>query len=263
MNPASYTILVVEDDPSLAKLLRQNLEFEGYRVIQAFTGTEAFEKALLPETDLIVLDLMLPQMSGLEVCRRLRARGHRIPILMLTAKGTTEDKVKGLRTGADDYLTKPFELVEFLARTEAMIRRLGKKHPLQDVYSLGSYTFDFIHNTIDLPSGKIELTRQEARLMRYLVHHKGLALTREQIMEDVWSHNYLYSDRTIDTHITRLRQKLEPDPSNPRFILTVHRVGYKFVMALGEYVLSVHFTYFNAASSAEANPALVISSPMF
>ena len=230
MNPASYTILVVEDDPSLARLLKQNLEFDGYRVLQALNGTEAFEKAQLTDIDLIVLDLMLPKMSGLEVCRRLRAKGNRTPILMLTAKGTTEDKVKGLKTGADDYLTKPFELAEFLARTEAMIRRLGKKHPMQDIYSYGPFTFDFIRNTIHRPTGCVELTRQEARLMRYLVHHEGMALTREQIMEDVWSHNYLYSDRTIDTHITRLRQKLEPDPANPRFILTVHRVGYKFVM---------------------------------
>ena len=222
-------ILVIEDDPSLRELLRQNLEFEGYRTSVAMDGKQGLSMAESLSVDLIILDLMLPRISGIEVCKQLRAQGNPLPILMLTARDTQMDKIRGLKTGADDYLTKPFDLMELLARIEAMLRRMGKGLSYQDTYVFGERIFDFANNQIRTASNMLDLTRQEALLLRYLVHHAGKVLSREQIMQDVWGHDELFSYRTIDTHITRLRQKIESDPKHPQHILTIHRVGYKFV----------------------------------
>ena len=227
MNTA--TILIVEDDPSLISLLKQNLHFEGYQVLEARTGTEGLRIAETAEPDLIILDLMLPKMSGIQLCKQVRSTGNKVPILMLSAKGETHDKIKGLRTGADDYLTKPFDLLELLARIEALLRRIPQINTYKDSYQLGELFINFTNNSIQKEGQHIALTRQESVLLQYLVHHEGELLSREQIIKEVWGHDYLYSNRTVDTHITKLRKKIEAIPSNPRHIQTVHRVGYKFV----------------------------------
>lgn len=222
------TILIVEDDPSLQELLKQNLEFEGYAVLVARDGQAGLELIQTQEVDLLILDLMLPKMSGIDLCKQLRSTGNQTPIIMLTARDTQADKIRGLKTGADDYVTKPFDIMELLARVEVILRRRGTATVYQDQYTLGEMTIDFKQYLIQSPQHTIELTRQEGLLLRYLVHHEGKVLSREQIMQDVWGHDELFSHRTIDTHVTRLRQKIEPDPKHPQHLLTVHRVGYKF-----------------------------------
>jgi two-component system alkaline phosphatase synthesis response regulator PhoP len=222
-------ILVVEDEPSIAYLVKENLEFEGYHVVQAADGIEGLSAAEKEFPDLILLDLMLPRMSGMEVCKTLRSKGNDVPIIMLTARGENMDKVVGLKTGADDYITKPFDIQELTARIEAIFRRSGKQVTYNDQLRIGSADVDFAANTIVRAEQTMELTRVEAQLLRYLVHNEGKVLPREQIMGDVWGHDYLLSSRTIDTHVTHLRQKIEENPANPRHIITVHRVGYKFL----------------------------------
>ena len=223
-------ILLIEDDPAICELLHQNLRFEGYEVQEARAGNEGLRLAQAGQADLILLDLMLPRMSGIEVCKQLRAQGNKVPIIMLTARDAQADIVRGLKTGADDYVTKPFDLMELLARIESVLRRTISTQVYQDHYQLGDLQFDFVQHTLTQGDRVERLTRQESLLLRYLVHHEGKILSREQIMQDVWGHDELYSFRTIDTHITKLRQKIEAKPSRPRYILTVHRVGYRFVV---------------------------------
>lgn len=223
-------ILVVEDEPSIAYLVKENLEFEGYHVLEAADGVAGLEAAQKEAPDLILLDLMLPRMSGMEVCKTLRAKGNAVPIIMLTARGEQMDKVVGLKTGADDYITKPFDIQELSARIEALFRRSGKSTAMStDLIRIGNADVDFGGSIISRNGQNMELTRVEAQLLRYLVHNEGKVLLREQIMSDVWGHDYLLSSRTIDTHVTHLRQKIEENPANPKHIITVHRVGYKFL----------------------------------
>lgn len=230
MQDQKLHILIVEDDAAIASLLEQNLLFEGYQVSLAYDGKAGLEKAETAQPDLILLDLMLPRMSGLEVCKHLRAKGNKTPIIMVTARDQSVEKVRGLRLGADDYIAKPFDLMEMLARIEAVLRRTGKSQAYQEVVQLGDCQIDFGNNQIMKQDKQLDLSRQEALLLKYLIHHEGKVMERSQILKDVWGHNYLFSDRTIDTHITKLRQKIEPNPKVPRHILTVHRVGYKFVI---------------------------------
>jgi two-component system alkaline phosphatase synthesis response regulator PhoP len=229
MNDLKRTILIVEDEESIGFLLQQNLEFEGFETIWAKDGEEGLNKAETQSPDLILLDLMLPKMSGMEVCKRLRAKGDAVPIIMLTAKGEQIDKVIGLKTGADDYITKPFDILELTARIEAIFRRLGKQSTQASELKIRDLEIDFISNCIRRNGEEMPLTQVESQLLKYLVQQEGNVLTREQIMEDVWGHDYLLSTRTIDTHVTHLRQKIEINPAQPRHIVTVHRVGYKFV----------------------------------
>lgn len=221
-------ILVVEDDENIRSLLKTNLEFEGYEVRTAEDGASGLELAEKTTPDLMLLDLMLPGMSGMEVCKRLRAKGNDLPIIMLTARGENLDKVMGLKSGADDYITKPFDILELSARIEAVFRRAGKQISL-DTCKVGTAEIDFNANIIRKDGKEHVITQVESQLLKYLVHHEGKILAREQIMEDVWGHDYLLSSRTIDTHVTHLRQKLEDNPSQPKYIITIHRVGYKFV----------------------------------
>ncbi|MEO0468876.1 MAG: response regulator transcription factor [Bacteroidota bacterium] len=221
-------ILIVEDEVSLRTLLAQNLRFEGYAVSLANHGMEALEWMAKQTPDLILLDLMLPRMSGIELCKHLRRQGKDMPIIMLTARGEVADKVRGLKTGADDYVTKPFDLMELLARIESQLRRRKKPFHFQEAYQTEDFHFHFSRRMIRRSGQTHELTQQESLLLRYLMHHAGTALSREQIFTDVWGHDELYSYRTIDTHITKLRQKIESEPRKPRYILTVHRVGYRF-----------------------------------
>lgn len=228
MRDLRRSILVVEDDESIRTLLQTNLEFEGYEVRVAEDGPSGLDMAEKTAPDLLILDLMLPGMSGIEVCKRLRARGNNLPIIMLTARSENLEKVMGLKSGADDYITKPFDILELSARVEAIFRRSGKQVNLETC-RVGDAEIDFNANTIRKGDKEFAITQVEAQLLKYLVHHEGKILPREQIMEDVWGHDYLLSSRTIDTHVTHLRQKLEDNPSQPRYIVTIHRVGYKFV----------------------------------
>ena len=222
-------ILCVEDDPSLRSLIDQNLRFEGYEVLLAEDGLRGMEMIESEKIDLILLDLMLPKMSGIELCKQLRAKGNSVPIIMLTARDATEDKIRGLKTGADDYLIKPFDLMELLARIEAVLRRGKGNKGYKEIYQLGNIHIDFKEQRITKGDEELNMTQQESLLLKYLVHHEGKVLSREEIFQDIWGHDHLYSMRTIDTHITKLRQKIEEIPSKPRHILTVHRVGYRFV----------------------------------
>lgn len=221
-------ILVVEDENAIRYLLRENLEYEGYEVMEAGNGLEGLEMAERNAPDLILLDLMLPNMSGMEVCKRLRSTGNTVPVIMLTSRSQQMDKVIGLKAGADDYITKPFDILELTARIEALLRRTGKHAESTKLFHVGQVEVDFQAQMVRKGGEETELTRMESELLRYLILNEGKILTREQILADVWGHDYLLSMRTIDTHVTHLRKKIEENPAEPRHILTVHRVGYRF-----------------------------------
>lgn len=222
-------ILLVEDEPGLRITLSDRLHSEGYQVETAADGEEGLERAAGGSFDLIVLDIMLPRKSGLDVCRDLRQRGFTTPILMLTARGQTVDKVIGLKLGADDYLTKPFEMPELLARIEALLRR-ARQAPAQpgSTHRFGSIQVD-LRGTEVLRDGKqVPLSAKEFQLLRYFIEHPGETLSREKLLSDVWGYGETMSTRTVDVHVAWLRQKLENDPKQPQLIVTVHGLGYKF-----------------------------------
>jgi two-component system alkaline phosphatase synthesis response regulator PhoP len=220
-------ILVVEDEPKMVAGLRDNFEFEGYEVITAADGVEGLQRALDEAPDLIVLDVMMPRLSGLEVCKQLRAQRGSIPIIMLTARGQEVDKVVGLELGADDYVTKPFSIRELLARVKAVLRRTTPEH--QDQHSFGDVEVDLRRCRV-LRSGKaLDISSKEFELLKYFVCHSGETLSRDRLLEEVWGYENYPTTRTVDTHLVRLRQKLEPDPEQPQYFLTVHGTGYRFV----------------------------------
>lgn len=222
-------ILVVEDEPNMVAGLRDNFEFEGYEVITASDGIEGLERALAESPDLVVLDVMMPRMSGLEVCRQLRAKRASIPIIMLTARGQEVDKVVGLEIGADDYVTKPFSIRELLARVRAILRRTAAVPKNLDQHSFGDVEVD-LHRRRVLRSGKLlDISSKEFELLKYFICHSGETLSRDRLLEDVWGYDNYPSTRTVDTHLVRLRQKLEPDPEQPQYFITVHGTGYQFV----------------------------------
>jgi DNA-binding response OmpR family regulator len=226
---ATAKILVVEDEPNMVAGLRDNFEFEGYQVITARDGVEGLQKALDESPDLVVLDVMMPRMSGLEVCKQLRAKRGSIPIIMLTARGQEVDKVVGLELGADDYVTKPFSIRELLARVKAVLRRTAVVPKDQDRRSFGEVEVDLRKCRV-LKSGKpIDISSKEFELLKYFILHSGETLSRDRLLEDVWGYDNYPTTRTVDTHLVRLRQKLEPDPEQPQFFLTVHGTGYRFV----------------------------------
>jgi DNA-binding response OmpR family regulator len=223
-------ILIVEDEPNMVAGLRDNFEFEGYEVITAGDGIAGLERALEESPDLVILDVMMPRMSGLDVCRQLKAKRSSIPVIMLTARGQEVDKVVGLELGADDYVTKPFSIRELLARVKAVLRRSGaiSKMPA-DQYSFGDVEVD-VRSCQVLRQGKsLEFSSKEFELLKYFLSHRGETLSRDRLLEEVWGYEHFPTTRTVDTHIVRLRQKVEPKPDEPRFILTVHGTGYKFV----------------------------------
>ena len=222
-------ILIVEDEPNMVAGLRDNFEFEGYEVLSAYDGSEGLEKALATSPDLVLLDVMMPKMSGLDVCKQLKAKRPSIPIIMLTARGQEIDKVVGLELGADDYVTKPFSIRELVARVKAVLRRshtLPKEH---DRYSFSDVDVD-LHTCRIMRAGKeIEFSAMEFELLKYFICNAGEVLSRERLLEDVWGYDRYPTTRTVDAHLVRLRQKLEPNPEQPRFFLTVHGMGYRFV----------------------------------
>ncbi|MEW6210673.1 MAG: response regulator transcription factor [Acidobacteriota bacterium] len=222
-------VLIVEDDQAMAVALRDGFEYEGYAVAVARDGASGLEMALQKEIDLIVLDVMLPRVSGLDICKQLRADGNDIPIILLTARGQEIDKVLGLKLGADDYVTKPFSFMELAARVEAVLRRATRKVEKVEVYQLGDLTLDFKKCEARRGEEEIELSPREFKLMKYFIEHQGEVITRDQLLDAVWGYDSFPLTRTVDTHIAKLRQKIEDDPGNPHHIVTVHRAGYKFV----------------------------------
>lgn len=222
-------ILIVEDEPDMILGLRDNFEMEGYQVIIAGDGAEGLEKAQSQKPDLVLLDLMMPKMSGLDVCRNLRRSGFTSPILMLTARGQEVDKVLGLEVGADDYITKPFSLSELLARVRAHLRRATNQVATIEKYSFADVELDFQRYKASKKGEPIELSPKEFELLKFLVNHRGETVTREQLLDGVWGYDAMTFTRTVDNHIAKVRQKIEDDPETPRFVLTVHRVGYRFV----------------------------------
>ncbi len=226
---AAAKILVVEDEPNMVAGLRDNFEFEGYQVITARDGVEGLQKALDESPDLVVLDVMMPRMSGLEVCKQLRAKRGSIPIIMLTARGQEVDKVVGLELGADDYVTKPFSIRELLARVKAVLRRTAVVPKDQDRHSFGEVEVDLRRCRVQKSGKIIDVSSKEFELLKYFICHSGETLSRDRLLEDVWGYDNYPTTRTVDTHLVRLRQKLEPEPDQPRYFLTVHGTGYRFV----------------------------------
>jgi len=223
-------ILIIEDEEDLVKGLKLNLQDEGYEVKYAFNGKEGLEKALKEKPDLILLDIMLPGMNGLEICKELRQNKMDIPILMLTAKGEEIDKVIGLEVGADDYISKPFSIRELLARVKAHLRREKRGgEAVPSIVQLKSLKIDFGHYKIIRKENEIDLTSLEVDVLRYLIGQDGKVVSRDDLLDKIWGYEKFPTTRTIDNHILKLRKKIENDPNHPRHILTVYGGGYRFV----------------------------------
>jgi DNA-binding response OmpR family regulator len=222
-------VLIIEDEPNMVLGLKDSCEYEGYEVAVARDGKEGLEKASTEKPDIILLDVMLPLMSGIDVCRTLRARGIDTPILMLTARSQETDKVVGLEVGADDYVTKPFSIKELLARIRAHLRRAAKQLIDVESFSFGDVELNFKKYVARKGGQVLELSAREFEILRYLIRRRGEIVTRDQLLDEVWGYDSNPVTRTVDNHIARLRQKIEPDPSAPRHIVTVHRLGYRFI----------------------------------
>ena len=222
-------ILIVEDEPGLVTALRDRLKKEGYAVTVAKDGTAGFDLASRERFDLVILDLMLPGQSGLTICQKLRQKGSAVPILMLTARRQTMDKVVGLRTGADDYLTKPFKMAELLARIDALLRRAGHTASADSsLYERGSVRIDLKRTEVTREGHVVPLSAREFQLLAYFVERPGETLSREVLLREVWGYDATPSTRTVDVHVAWLRQKLEKDPKDPQLIRTVVGLGYRF-----------------------------------
>lgn len=221
-------ILLIEDEASMRAFLGDRLLSEGYAVDFAGNGPEGLEKAISAAFDAIILDLMLPEMSGLEVCRRIRLAGMATPVLILTARGQIDDKVTGLKLGADDYVTKPFEVREILARIEALLRRTARTETHTDVYQFGSVRIDLAGTEVTLNGSAANLSAREFELLRYLVLHRGKTITREELLREVWGYSADAYTRTVDVHIASLRTKLGADSERSSLIQTIKGLGYKF-----------------------------------
>lgn len=222
-------ILIVEDEPNMVAGLRDNFEYEGYQVITASDGVAGLERAMSDSPDLVLLDVMMPRMSGLDVCKQIKARRPSTPIIMLTARGQEIDKVVGLEIGADDYVTKPFSIRELLARCKAVLRRARSLPREQETYRFGDVEVNLRACQVSRDGQVVDLSAREFELLKYFVCHPGETLSRDRLLNDVWGYDRYPTTRTVDAHIVRLRQKLEPRPEEPRYILTVHGLGYKFV----------------------------------
>lgn len=221
-------ILIVEDNVDLANGLAINLKKEGYKVFKAATGEDALKIAVRDSPNLIILDIMLPGISGFDVCRELRNKSIDIPIIMLTAKSDEMDRVVGLELGADDYITKPFGIRELLARIRVCLRRQPQQTEMPR-YSFGRVTIDFEKYRLTIKNKEVDLTQKEFELLRFLIRNREMVLSRDRLLDEVWGYDSYPTTRTVDTHILKLRKKLEDDPANPKYILSVYGGGYKFV----------------------------------
>jgi DNA-binding response OmpR family regulator len=221
--------LLVEDEPSLVLTLVDRLQSEGYEVESAEDGESGLELGLRGAFDIIVLDVALPGRSGFDVLRDLRQKRVETPVLMLTARGQVVDRVLGLKLGADDYLPKPFDMMELLARIEAVLRRKqGSPAGNTGSYAFGDVRMDFRRAEVARDGRPLELSSLEFKLLRYFVEHRGALLSRQELLEKVWGYPAVLQTRTVDVHVASLRQKIEPHPSKPEYIVTVHRMGYRF-----------------------------------
>ena len=226
-----YKILIVEDEPAMQSGLKDNLEFEGYTVDTASDGIEGYEKIISGEYDLILLDVMLPKMSGFDVCKAARKEGVVTPIILLTAKGEEIDKVLGLELGADDYITKPFSLRELLARVKAVLRRAPEaiKSEKEEIL-LGKLKINFTTYTAIEGNQEIKMSHKEYEIIKYLWDHQNETVSRDDLMNKVWGYDYEITTRTVDNFMLKLRQKIEQNPNDPKIILTVHGIGYKLIV---------------------------------
>ena len=226
---ASNSILIVDDDKNILDLVQTYLRKDDYRVLTAYDGLRALEIVRQRRPDLIILDLMLPGMDGLDVCRRLRAEGNMVPIIMLTAKTTEEDKLVGLDLGADDYVTKPFSPRELVARVRAALRRVGEQQRQgPSEIRFGDLEVDFVRHETRVRGKPAHLTPKEFKLLEVLIKEPGRAFTRLDLLDRVFGFDYEGLERTVDAHVMNLRKKVEPDPRRPKYIQTVYGVGYKF-----------------------------------
>ncbi|MGH7395420.1 MAG: response regulator transcription factor, partial [Candidatus Methylomirabilales bacterium] len=217
-------ILIVDDEPEMLRGLEDNLQFEGYQTVTAGDGKKGLALALSEAPDLILLDVMMPGMSGWDLCRELRQRGLDVPVIMLTARGEEVDRVLGLELGADDYVTKPFSLRELMARIRAVLRRPGPRQKFEE-FAFGTVRVHLRARQAFKGGREVRLTRKEFDLLRYLVEHRGEVVTRDRLLDEVWGYEQFPTTRTVDTHILRLRQKFEKNPEHPAWILTVHGQG--------------------------------------
>ena len=220
-------ILIVEDELAMRTALVDALLAQGYRVDSAAEGASGLAKAVEGAHDLVLLDVMMPRLDGLSLCAALRRQGVRTPVLMLTARGQIDDRVAGLDAGADDYLVKPFSTRELLARVRALLRRMDRSGPAPEILVLGEARVDLTRQTATGAGGPLTLSPKEYQMLRLLAQHAGRAVTREQFLDAVWGCNAYPTTRTVDNFISALRAKLEPDPRQPRYLLTVHGLGYK------------------------------------
>ncbi|SHG11686.1 two-component system, OmpR family, response regulator VicR [Fodinibius roseus] len=234
MSAESKKIIIVEDEPSLVFTLEDTLENEGYHTFVAEKGDDAVDIVKNEDLDLMILDLMLPGMSGYDVCKKVRAMNYTFPIIMLTARDQEIDKVTGLNIGADDYITKPFGVKELLARIQARLRRsnqYAKAKPINEL-ELGDIHIDLKNARADHPErGDIELTTREVELIRYLAAHANEPVSRDALLENVWRYEFSTNTRTVDVHISKLRSKVEMHPDNPKYLVTLHGVGYMLKMS--------------------------------
>jgi two-component system alkaline phosphatase synthesis response regulator PhoP len=222
-------VLIVEDDEAMSVALRDGFTYEGYAVTVAKDGEAGLHLATTAGPDLILLDVMLPKMTGLDVCRKLRTDGSGVPIIMLTARGQEIDKVLGLKLGADDYVTKPFGFMELMARVEALLRRAsGKSGGRAETYRFGEVQVDFKKAEVRRKGKQIEMSARELRLLQYFIEHRGEVIPRERLLDEVWGYDETPMTRTVDMHVAKLRKKLEGRASHPEFLVTVHGMGYKF-----------------------------------
>lgn len=221
-------ILLVDDEPLILKGLRFSLQQEGYEIDQAADGEEALDKILRNQYDLVLLDVMLPKLSGIEVCQRVRETSD-VPIIMLTAKGEDMDKILGLEYGADDYMTKPFNILEVKARIKTILRRAaGRREPQKPQLSGGGLFLDAATRSVEADGKPVNLTVKEFDLLQLFMSTPGRVYSREELLETIWGYDYIGDFRTVDVHIRRLREKIEPDPAKPRYIMTKWGVGYYF-----------------------------------
>ena len=223
-------ILVVDDEPAMRTGLKDNLEIEGYQIAEAEDGQKGLEKIINGQYDLIILDVMMPGMSGFDVCKKVRAMGNNTPIILLTAKGEEIDKVLGLELGADDYVTKPFSLRELIARVKVILRRTENNLPSNNEYTIGKLKVDFATYNASSDGRDVNLSHREFEILKYLLEHKNKTVSRDDLLSKVWGMESRITTRTIDNFILRLRQKVENDANHPKIILTIYGIGYKMIL---------------------------------
>jgi DNA-binding response OmpR family regulator len=224
-----HHVLVVEDEPQMRTMLTDNLAFDDYRVMAVESAEQALRECELQAFSLVLIDVMLPGMSGFELCRRLRDSGARVPIIMLTARTHELDRIHGLELGADDYVSKPFSMKELLARVRAQVRRDDWRSTAGEAFSFGDVTVQLRQRLVTRKGRRVRLSPREFELLRYLIAHRNQVVSREQLLRDVWGYHQLAVTRTVDNYVAKLRTQLEAKPNDPRYIITVHGSGYQLI----------------------------------